>query len=170
VGGTYPPGVAYVYAPDRKAKQPITHLASLNGILQVDGYGGYRVFAERNDPHQLPVKRSNESPVSTQSRRTFVGSAPTSDEPQAKSRPILDDLEPWLRAKLKRRYAIDMRVRPTVPHNAALGPPQRSASGFFLILIANSTSRLIASARDGRSVWLRRQSSTVRKNCSDTRI
>src|SRR5262249_7909175 len=48
---------------------------------------------------------------------------------------------------------------------------QRSVSGFFfLIFAANSTSRLIASARDGRSVWRRRQSSTVRKNCSDTRI
>jgi transposase len=41
-GGTDPPGVAFVYAPDRKAKQPITHLAGFNGILQVDGYGGYR--------------------------------------------------------------------------------------------------------------------------------
>ena len=48
-GGTDPPGVAYVYAPDRKAKQPITHLAGFNGILQVDGYGGYRTLAERND-------------------------------------------------------------------------------------------------------------------------
>jgi hypothetical protein len=48
--------------------------------------------------------------------------------------------------------------------------PQRSVSGCFLILIANSTSRLIASARDGRSGWRRRQSSTMRKNCSDTRI
>jgi hypothetical protein len=51
-----------------------------------------------------------------------------------------------------------------------IGPAQRSVSGFFLILVANSTSRLIASARDGRSPWPRRQSSTVRKNCSDTRI
>ena len=50
------------------------------------------------------------------------------------------------------------------------GPPQRSASRFFLILVANSTSRLIASARDGRSVSLRRKSSTICKNCSDTRI
>jgi len=46
----------------------------------------------------------------------------------------------------------------------------RSASGFFFPLAANSTSRLIASARDGRSVCRRRQSSTIRKNCSDTRI
>jgi transposase len=48
-GGTDPPGVAYVYAPDRKAKQPIAHLAGFVGILQVDGYGGYRALAERNN-------------------------------------------------------------------------------------------------------------------------
>ncbi len=29
-GGTDPPGVAYVYAPDRKAKQPIAHLAGFS--------------------------------------------------------------------------------------------------------------------------------------------
>ena len=35
-----PPGVAYVYAPDRKADRPIAHLAGFEGILQVDGYAG----------------------------------------------------------------------------------------------------------------------------------
>ena len=47
--GTDPPAVTYVYAPDRKAERPITHLAGFKGILQVDGYGGYRVLAERGD-------------------------------------------------------------------------------------------------------------------------
>ena len=48
-GGTDPPGLAYVYAPDRKAERPITHLAGFKGILQVDGYAGYRALAERGD-------------------------------------------------------------------------------------------------------------------------
>src|SRR6201991_1660326 len=47
-GGTDPPGVAYVYAPDRKAARPITHLDGFVGVLQVDGYVGYRTLAERN--------------------------------------------------------------------------------------------------------------------------
>ena len=46
-GGADPPGVVYVYAPDRKAERPISHLVGFKGILQVDGYGGYRVLAER---------------------------------------------------------------------------------------------------------------------------
>jgi transposase len=59
-GGADPPGVVYVYAPDRKAKRPIAHLAGFTGILQVDGgacpwacqrqdpRGGYKTLAGRN--------------------------------------------------------------------------------------------------------------------------
>jgi len=47
-GGTDPPAAAYVYAPDRKAERPIAHLAGFTGVLQVDGYAGYRVLAERH--------------------------------------------------------------------------------------------------------------------------
>ncbi len=32
-GGTDPPGVAYVYAPDRKAARPIEHLSGFAGVL-----------------------------------------------------------------------------------------------------------------------------------------
>ena len=35
--------------PDRKAERPITHLEGFKGILQVDGYAGYRKLAERGD-------------------------------------------------------------------------------------------------------------------------
>src|SRR6266576_6179470 len=43
-GGTDPPIVAYVYAPDRKAVRPIAHLTGFRGILQVDGYAGYKAL------------------------------------------------------------------------------------------------------------------------------
>ena len=46
-GSTDPPIVAYVYAPDRKAARPIAHLAGFRGILQVDGYAGYKTLAEK---------------------------------------------------------------------------------------------------------------------------
>ena len=48
-GGSDPPGAVYVYAPDRKAERPITHLDGFKGVLQVDGYAGYRKLAERGD-------------------------------------------------------------------------------------------------------------------------
>ena len=46
-GGTGPPAVAYVYAPDRRGIRPAEHLAAFRGTLQVDGYGGFRALADR---------------------------------------------------------------------------------------------------------------------------
>jgi len=47
--GLDPPGVAYVYAPDRKHARPVEHLAGFRGTLQVDGYGAYADLAQRGD-------------------------------------------------------------------------------------------------------------------------
>jgi transposase len=122
-GGTDPPGIAYVYAPDRKAERPITHLAGFKGILQVDGYGGYRVLAERGDV-QLAfcwshVRRrfyelaaAGPAPIASEALARIAGlyaiekeiRGRSADERrairQARSRPLVDDLKPWLRAKL----------------------------------------------------------------------
>jgi transposase len=46
--GGDPPGVAYLYAPDRKAEQAVRHLQGFVGTLQVDGFAGYKVLADRN--------------------------------------------------------------------------------------------------------------------------
>jgi transposase len=44
------PAVAYIYAEDRKAIRPTTHLAAFDGVLQVDGYAGFkRLAGERAD-------------------------------------------------------------------------------------------------------------------------
>jgi transposase len=48
-GGSDPPAAVYVYATDRTAGQPIKHLAGFKGVLQVDGYGGYRPLAEKGE-------------------------------------------------------------------------------------------------------------------------
>jgi transposase len=122
-GGSDPPGVAYVYAPDRKAERPITHLAGFKGILQVDGYGGYRVLAERGDVqlafcwahvrrrfYELAV--AGPAPIASEVLKR-IGELYTveaecrgrsADERyahrQEKSRLILSELEPWLRTKL----------------------------------------------------------------------
>src|SRR3984957_5365940 len=49
LGGIDPPGVAYVYASDRTSERQMSHLEGFTGILQVDGYAGYRKLARRND-------------------------------------------------------------------------------------------------------------------------
>jgi transposase len=121
--GSDPPGVAYVYAPDRKAERPITHLAGFKGILQVDGYRGYRALAERGNVqlafcwahvrrrfYELAV--AGPAPIASEALKRIAElytveaecRGRNADERRAlrqeKSRPILDALEPWLQNKL----------------------------------------------------------------------
>jgi len=122
-GGTDPPAVAYVYAPDRKASQPIAHLAGFKGVLQVDGYAGYRALAEKGEVslafcwshvrrrfYELAAAAA--SPIATETLQRIAqlyavekdirGRSP--DERRAvrqeRSRPVLAELEPWLRERL----------------------------------------------------------------------
>jgi hypothetical protein len=39
------PAVAYIYAEDRKNARPAEHLSRFGGVLQVDGYGGFKRLA-----------------------------------------------------------------------------------------------------------------------------
>ena len=122
-GGADPPLAVYVYAPNRKSEQPITHLAGFAGVVQVDGYAGYRALARKNSV-QLAfcwshVRRrfyelaaAGPAPIASEALQRIAalyaiekdirGCAP--DARQAarrdKTRPILAALEPWLREKL----------------------------------------------------------------------
>jgi transposase len=122
-GGADPPLAVYVYAPDRKAEQPIAHLADFAGVLQVDGYAGYRPLARKNSV-QLAfcwshVRRrfyelaaAGPAPIASEAleriaelyaiEKDIRGSSPDARQAarQDRSRPILDALEPWLREKL----------------------------------------------------------------------
>ena len=141
-GGTDPPAVAYVYAPDRKASQPITHLAGFKGVLQVDGYAGYRALAEKGDVTLAfcwaHLRRrfyerftSEASPIAAEALQRIAalyrieseirGRKP--DERRAvrqqRSRPLLADLEPWLCEKLaliSRKSKLAEAIRYAITH------------------------------------------------------
>jgi len=123
-GGTDPPGVAYVYAPDRKAERPSAHLAGFKGVLQVDGYAGYRPLAERGDVELAfcwaHVRRrfyelaaAGPAPIASEALERIAklyaienGIRGRSAEDrravrQEQAKPLIDDLESWLRAKLE---------------------------------------------------------------------
>ena len=123
-GGDDPPAVAYVYAPDRKAERPIAHLKGFAGILQVDGYGGYRVLAEKGDVRLAfcwaHVRRrfyelaaAGPAPIATEMLEriaalyrieTEIRGRPAEARRLARqesTRPVLDALEPFLRQKLQ---------------------------------------------------------------------
>lgn len=122
-GGCDPSAVAYIYAPDRKAERPTAHLAGYKGVLQVDGYAGYRALAEAGDVRLAfcwaHVRRrfyelaaADAAPIATEALARIAalyaieadirGRSP--DERRRvrgeRSRPIVEALEPWLRDKL----------------------------------------------------------------------
>lgn len=124
-GGSDPPGVVYVYAPDRKADRPIAHLDGFKGILQVDGYAGYRALAERGDValafcwshvrrRFYELAAAGPAPIASEALERIAGlyaiendiRGRSAEERRAvrqdRSRPIIDDFEPWLHAKLAR--------------------------------------------------------------------
>ncbi len=121
--GSDPPGVAYVYAPDRKAERPIAHLAGFTGILQVDGYGGYRVLAEKSGVtlafcwahvrrRFFELATAGPAPIASEALRRIaelyrieddIRGRPANERRaarQARSGPIVADLETWLHEKL----------------------------------------------------------------------
>jgi len=122
-GGTDPPGVVYVYAPDRKAERPIAHLAGFKGVLQVDGYGGYRVLAEQGGVmlafcwshvrrRFYELAAAGAAPIASEALERIAAlyrieseiRGRNADERRAvrrqQSQPITEALEPWLREKL----------------------------------------------------------------------
>lgn len=122
-GGADPPVVAYVYAPDRKAERPKAHLDGFRGVLQVDGYAGYRALAGRSDV-QLAfcwahVRRrfyelaaAGPAPIASEALQRIAElyeiekgiRGRQADERREvrkeKTRPLIVALETWLREKL----------------------------------------------------------------------
>jgi hypothetical protein len=122
-GGPEPPGVAYVYEPDRKHERPAAHLAGFAGCLQVDGYGAYKALAEGNAVRWLSAGRTRGETSSTSRPRTRprspsrplarigglyaierdirgLGAPARLAARQARAGPILEAMKPWLEAKL----------------------------------------------------------------------
>jgi transposase len=115
--------VAYVDAPDRTAERPIAHLGGFRGVLQVDGYEAYKVLARRGEV-QLALCWSHvrrqfyelasggAAPIATEALSRIAALYRIEAEirgrsaeerrsvRQARSRPLVEAMEPWLREKL----------------------------------------------------------------------
>jgi transposase len=122
-GGSDPPIAVYVYAQNRKSEQPLAHLAGFAGVVQVDGYAGYRALAQNNTVSLafcwshvrrrfFDLAAAGPAPIANEAL-TRIGAlyavekdirGRNADERRAtrqiKSRPIVEALEPWLREKL----------------------------------------------------------------------
>jgi len=47
--GPEPPAAVYMFAPDRKAERPASHLEHFRGVLHVDGYVGFESLTSKGD-------------------------------------------------------------------------------------------------------------------------
>lgn len=122
--GSDPPGVAYVYAPDRTAERPAAHLAGFTGVLQVDGYAGYRALAAKGKVQLAfcwshvrrrfyEINTASPAPVAAEALarigalyqiETEIRGNPADERRrvrQARTLPIFDALKPWLTAQLE---------------------------------------------------------------------
>lgn len=110
-------------ASDRKAERPIAHLAGFTGILQVDGYGGYRVLADKSRVtlafcwahvrrRFYELAAAGPTPIASEALKRIaelykiedgIRGRPADERRavrQEKTVAIIADLEPWLREKL----------------------------------------------------------------------
>jgi transposase len=126
-GGADPPALAYLYAPGRGAEHAIRPLTGFSGILQVDGYAAYKALADPardGGPVTLAycwshvrrrfyeIAQGGNAPIAEAALKriaalyhiesTIRGHAPGRRQAvrQDQSRPIVDDLRPWLDTQL----------------------------------------------------------------------
>src|SRR5689334_12105995 len=127
-GGATPPAVVYLYAEDRKGEHPATHLAGFRGVLQVDGYGGFKSLLANRPPGAIrlafcwahcrrrfyEIHQATGSPLAEEALRRIgelyrieaeVRGRPAEERRaarQERSKPIVDALHAWLTAQLGR--------------------------------------------------------------------
>jgi transposase len=121
--GPAPPAVAYVYAPDRKAERPVAHLEGFQGVLQVDGYAGYRALAKSGHValafcwshvrrQFYDIAAQGPAPVATEMLARIAKLYGIEDEirgrpaeerravRQERTKPLADALKSWMETKL----------------------------------------------------------------------
>src|SRR3954447_16314728 len=126
--GSTPPAVVYLYAEDRKGEHPAAHLAEFQGVLQVDGYGGFKSLLENRPPGAIPlafcwahcrrrfyeIHQATGSPLAEEALRRIgelyqieaeIRGRPAEERRtvrQERSKPIVEALQAWLTAQLGR--------------------------------------------------------------------
>jgi transposase len=127
-GGETPPAVVYLYAEDRKGEHPAAHLAEFQGVLQVDGYSGFKRLLAGRPPDQIKLAfcwahcrrrfyelyQSTGSPLAEEALRRIgelysieaeIRGRPAEERRtvrQERSRPVVDALRAWLTIQLGR--------------------------------------------------------------------
>jgi transposase len=126
--GSTPPAVVYLYAEDRRGERPAAHLAEFQGVLQVDGYGGFKRLLENRPPGAIrlafcwahcrrrfyEIHQATGSPLAEEALRRIgelyaieaaIRGRPAEERRtvrQERSKRLVDGLHAWLTAQLGR--------------------------------------------------------------------
>ena len=126
--GSTPPAVVYLYAEDRKGEHPAAHLAEFQGMLQVDGYAGFKSLLENRPAGEIQlafcwahcrrrfyeIHQATGSPLAEEALRRIgelyaieaeIRGRPAEERRatrQERSKPLVDALHSWLTAQLGR--------------------------------------------------------------------
>jgi transposase len=124
-GDTTPPAVWFAYTPDRKGIHPQTHLASYEGVLQADAYAGFNALYEDGTIQEAAcwaharrkfydLHEARPCALTTEAlhrigelyaiEAKIRGKPPHERQQvrQAEAKPLIDDLERWLRGMLEK--------------------------------------------------------------------
>lgn len=145
-GGSDPPAVAFQYAEGRGAEHAARHLDGFRGTLQVDGYAAYRSLTKSGrsgGPVRLAycwahcrrkfyeIAEAGHAPIATEALRRIAAiyavEADLRGQPpdrrragrQERTRPILEELRPWLEGQLVRlsgKSRLAEAIRYTLKH------------------------------------------------------
>lgn len=122
-GGPEPPAAVYLFAPDRKAERPVSHLEHFKGVLHVDGYAGFERLTGKGDivlaacwSHTrrkfYDVAQATNAPIAVEALRRIgelyaVEADVRGQSPghrlaarRSRSKPIVDAMRTWLEAQL----------------------------------------------------------------------
>ncbi|MGY4265124.1 MULTISPECIES: IS66 family transposase [unclassified Bradyrhizobium] len=123
--GPEPPAAVYLYAPDRRAERPVSHLQHFKGVLHVDGYAGFEQLTAKGEivlaacwahtrRNFYDVSQTTGSPVADEALRRIgmiyaVEAQVRGQSPpyrlatrRSRSQPLVDELHAWMGAQLKR--------------------------------------------------------------------
>ena len=158
-GGTDPPGVVFAYAPGRGGEHADRMLAGFEGVLHVDGYGGYNRLTDDRREGGRPLRLAY---CWAHARREIIRATPQAGSPAAED--VLARIAELYRveAKVRGRPAeerLRIRQKRSAPllaelrdalliHAARL--PQRSEMGRAIAYVLARWEGLTRFAEDGR--------------------
>lgn len=179
-GGSAPPAAAFFYSRDRGGGHPESHLQDYAGILQADAYAGFkRLYEVQRRPRPIreaacwaharrklfELAKVAKSPIAAEAvaridklfdiERDIIGKSPEERlaERQQRSRPLLDDLESFLRQQ-RARLSAKTEVAKAIDYSLTRWTQlTRFMTDGRICLTNNAAERALRGIAIGRGNW-----------------